>query len=204
MNDLRLDPLLDPAPIVPTNIRLGVGWRMESQPVGFMDTLLGRETLINLDLACVLLDGQGMLLDQVWCKQVRSQDDAIRYQGDRVAGQASESLEGLQIGDLEIMDLDLDRISDTVHSIWLAVGCSSGHHFNDLSVAHCRMLERQRDGQGTEYLNISLPLHRDASVLLIARLQRDPIQLALWTLHRMETPLSIDTLADLPAAIQAR
>lgn len=204
MSESLNDPMWMANPVLPASIRLGVGWRMESQPVGFFDTLLGRDTAIDLDLACVLLDRQGQLLDQVWFKQVRSHDEAVRYQGDRVAGQASEALGQVRLEDLETIDLDLDKVSDSVHSIWLAVACSTGHQFGDLSRAHCRLFERQRDADGAEFCNVSLPLYPDSNTLLLARLQRDPLQLALWTLERLERPTQLESLADLPQHIQAQ
>ncbi len=200
-----LAPALWLAEPLPTpRLCLGAGWRLEAQPVGFLDTVLGRDTPIDVDLAALLLSDQGQCLDQVWYRQVRSQDDAIRHQGDRVAGQASESLQPAPLEDLETIELDLDRVSPAVASVWLAVGISTGHQFSDLSAAHCRLFARQRDGQGQEFLQVLLPTQREGNTLVVARLDRSPADPAQWLLTRMLLPGQLDSLADLATMVQAQ
>ncbi len=193
------DPLFDPQPIVPNALQLTLGWRLEAQPTGFLDSLLGREKPVDLDLAVLLTDAQGQVLEQVWFKNVRTANESIRLHGDRVAGQASESIDQPRLEELELIDLDLDRVDDAVRHIWLAVGASNGHVFSDLTAAQCRL--RARADVDSEFLQVSLPLLHGCNTVLVGQLVRDPLQLALWTLHRHEVTGMLDSLEDLPVLL---
>ena len=60
-----------------TTVTMGLGWDAVS-------TWIGSSSSIDLDASCLLFDASGNLVDQVWFRQLKSNDGSIVHSGDRM------------------------------------------------------------------------------------------------------------------------
>lgn len=66
-----------------TYVRMGLGWDAVKKK-GFLGR--SKEQAIDLDASAVLYDSSGTPVDQIWWKQLKSQDGAVIHTGDNRTG----------------------------------------------------------------------------------------------------------------------
>ena len=74
---------------------------------------LGWDTKLDLDASIILLDKDGVLVDQVFFNKLVAKDGSIVHSGDNRDGDGS--------GDDERIQIYLDKISPQVDSVWPVV-----------------------------------------------------------------------------------
>src|SRR5215510_8222315 len=82
-----------------TRVRMGLGWDAMKKR-GFFGL---KNQNIDLDASALLFDGNRRLVDQVWFRQLVSNDGSLRHTGDNLTG-AGE-------GDDESIKVDLTRVA---------------------------------------------------------------------------------------------
>ena len=123
-----------------TQVRMGLGW----DAVKKRGLFGGAKTQsIDLDASCLLFDDSGRLLDQVWFRQLRSQDGAVVHTGDNLTG-AGE-------GDDESIIVDLGALSPVVDTLVFVVNSFTGQNFSQIENAYCRMLDQRTDRELARY-----------------------------------------------------
>jgi tellurium resistance protein TerZ len=179
----------------PRRLRIGLGWTQTTQPTGLMDRLLGRASVVDLDAACLMLGHTGDLIDMIWFKKLRALDDSVRHRGDSTNGQPVSVL-AQHNDDDESIDVDLKKIADSVHYLFFTVCSYTGHNFEDIAHAHCRVVDSQTD-QDIAHFDLS---QRGAHTgLIMACLSRQDDG---WVLHAIGEPVNARTPEDLISRLQ--
>src|SRR3954464_11565534 len=93
-----------------TRVRMGLGWDVLEKR-GFFGGMKAQS--IDLDASCLLFDGSGGLVDQVWFRQLQSVDRTVRHTGDNLTG-AGE-------GDDESIIVDLPALNPQVRTLVFVV-----------------------------------------------------------------------------------
>jgi tellurium resistance protein TerZ len=112
-----------------TRVRMGLGWDAVKKK-GLFGT---RSQTIDLDASCLLFNGRGELVDQVWFGQLKSRDGAVQHTGDNLTGDGE--------GDDESNGQEIARYDLT----------GSGRHNAQI------MAKIARDGQGWSMTAIGIP-----------------------------------------------
>lgn len=142
-----------------SQIRFGLGWD-PAKKKGLFGKLLGGGDSIDLDASCVLLDGNGNVLDTVWFRQLSSTDGSVKHSGDNRTGEGD--------GDDETITADLSRLPANVEHLVLTVNSFTGQSFNDVENAFCRVV----DQQGKELAKYTLTEQGSHTAVIIASLRR--------------------------------
>ncbi|GLY07710.1 MULTISPECIES: TerD family protein [Actinoplanes] len=121
-------------------VRMGLGW----------DTIKKRglfggmkEQSVDLDASCLLFDGQGALVDQVWFRQLRSRDGAVTHTGDNLTGAGD--------GDDESIVVDLGGLAPAVQSLVFVVNSFTGQNFTQIENAFCRLVNQKNEQEMARY-----------------------------------------------------
>jgi tellurium resistance protein TerZ len=143
-----------------SRVRMGLGWDAVKKR-GFFGGL--KMQTIDLDASCLMFDGNGRLLDQVWFNQLQSKDGAVVHTGDNLTG-AGE-------GDDESIIVDLTRLSPTVATLVFVVNSFTGQNFSQIENAFCRVVDSTTEvelakfeltGSGTHNAQVMAKLTRSA------------------------------------------
>jgi tellurium resistance protein TerZ len=143
-----------------SRVRMGLGWDAVKKR-GFFGGL--KMQTIDLDASCLMFDGNGRLLDQVWFNQLQSKDGAVVHTGDNLTG-AGE-------GDDESIIVDLTRLSPTVSTLVFVVNSFTGQNFSQIENAFCRVVDSTTEvelakfeltGSGTHNAQVMAKLTRSA------------------------------------------
>jgi tellurium resistance protein TerZ len=141
-----------------TRVRMGLGWDAMKKK-GFFGL---RNQTIDLDASALLFDQNGVLVDQVWFKQLTSRDGAVRHTGDNLTGHGD--------GDDESIRVDLTAVAGAVHTIVFTVNSFTGQDFSQIENAFCRVIDEHGEtevaryeltGSGTHTAQIMAKLCRD-------------------------------------------
>jgi tellurium resistance protein TerZ len=143
-----------------SRVRMGLGWDAVKKR-GFFGGL--KMQTIDLDASCLMFDGNGRLLDQVWFNQLQSKDGAVVHTGD--------NLTGAGVGDDESIIVDLTRLSPTVATLVFVVNSFTGQNFSQIENAFCRVVDSTTEvelakfeltGSGTHNAQVMAKLTRSA------------------------------------------
>ncbi|MGZ4574800.1 MAG: TerD family protein [Mycobacteriaceae bacterium] len=143
-----------------SRVRMGLGWDAVKKR-GFFGGL--KMQTIDLDASCLMFDGNGRLLDQVWFNQLQSKDGAVVHTGD--------NLTGAGVGDDESIIVDLTRLSPTVATLVFVVNSFTGQNFSQIENAFCRVVDATTEvelakfeltGSGTHNAQVMAKLTRGA------------------------------------------
>lgn len=143
-----------------SRVRMGLGWDAVKKR-GFFGGL--KMQTIDLDASCLMFDGNGRLLDQVWFNQLQSKDGAVVHTGD--------NLTGAGVGDDESIIVDLTRLSPTVATLVFVVNSFTGQNFSQIENAFCRVVDSMTEvelakfeltGSGTHNAQVMAKLTRSA------------------------------------------
>ena len=144
-----------------TQVAMGLGWDVR-KPKGLLGGLFGSSGGdIDLDASCLLFSGSGELVDQVWFRQLASDDASIVHSGDNLTG-AGE-------GDDETINVDLTRVPSSVQSLIFTVNSFRGDTFDRIENAYCRVVDT---GSNQELVRYDLTGAGSHTGQVMARLKR--------------------------------
>lgn len=154
-------------------LTVGISWRSTTAAKpGLFNKLLGKTQAVDLDATCFLFDVTGHLIDRIWYKKMRSDDDSVRHQGDSLNGQDRGKIADLDMMvDQECIDIYLNKLSTKVHHLAFVINSFHGQSFNCIEKAACHI----SDDTGNRLINVNLS-HSEAShcaSLWLATISRD-------------------------------
>lgn len=123
-----------------TQVRMGLGWDAVKKR-GFFGG--SKSQSIDLDASCLLFDGSGRLVDQVWFQQLQSVDGSVLHTGDNRTGAGD--------GDDESIRVDLSRIPAPVQTLVFTVNSFTGQDFSQIENAFCRIVDETTDTETARY-----------------------------------------------------
>lgn len=115
-----------------TRVAMGLGWDVRKAK-GVFGLFGGGGADIDLDASCLMFDAGGTLLDQVWFRQLVSNDGSIVHSGDNRTGAGD--------GDDETINVDLTRLPASVQTLVFTVNSFTGDSFDRIANAYCRVVD---------------------------------------------------------------
>ncbi|MEU8898504.1 TerD family protein [Nocardia sp. NPDC048505] len=97
---------------------------------------------IDLNAAAMMFAGN-TIADVVYHEQLMSQDGSVRLLGDNTTGEGE--------GDLEVITVDLTRLTEEVSSIFFIVTSYTGQPFGQIDNAFCRLVDGIADLEFARY-----------------------------------------------------
>ncbi|MFE9959214.1 TerD family protein [Micromonospora sp. NPDC005299] len=168
-----------------TRVRMGLGWDAAPKK-GLFGT---RKQTIDLDASCLLFSARGELVDQVWFRQLKSRDGAVRHTGDNLTGAGD--------GDDESIMVDLSRLSASVRTLIFTVNSFTGQDFSQIENAFCRLID---ESTGQEVARYDLTGSGRHTAQIMAKLVREEQE---WSMTAIGAPASGRTFRDLLPAMAA-
>eukprot|EP00698_Gefionella_okellyi_P026204 TRINITY_DN9903_c0_g1_i1.p1 TRINITY_DN9903_c0_g1~~TRINITY_DN9903_c0_g1_i1.p1 ORF type:complete len:436 (-),score=95.48 TRINITY_DN9903_c0_g1_i1:121-1428(-) len=144
-----------PLSITPSKILVGLSWDLLDKGV-------------DLDVAAVVLDDMGAIIEAAYFKQLSCLSGAITHSGD--------SLDGVASGDDETITIDVTRIGPEVRAVMFLVNCQNGDfthvetaalHVSDVSTASAQ------SAASTELMQYSLGVSGTSTAFVAGALYRD-------------------------------
>jgi tellurium resistance protein TerZ len=169
-----------------TRVRMGLGWDAVKKK-GLFGGLKSQS--IDLDASCLLFDGQGKLVDQVWFQQLQSKDKSVVHTGDNLTG-AGE-------GDDESIVVDLSGVPASVATLVFVVNSFTGQDFSQIENAYCRLVDESTNSEVARY-ELSGSGRHNAQVM--AKLTRDG---GSWAMTAIGAVANGRTFRDLLPAVAA-
>jgi len=160
---------------LPETVTFGLAW----------DVTNGKN--IDLDASAICLDKGLNLVDQVWFKQLRSQDSSIVHHGDE--------REGDEIGDDEKMDITLGQVNEFIHYIGIVINSYSGQELDDVAGASCHLFDPQTNTDMATYAMTNTSDLDKHTALVVACLYRGAAP-GEWNLCIMSEPAQGRTAHD--------
>jgi tellurium resistance protein TerZ len=167
-----------------TRVRMGLAWDAAKKRGLFG----ARSQSIDLDASALLFDATGVLVDQVWFKQLNSLDGAVHHTGDNLTGDGD--------GDDESIQVDLSRLPSTVATLVFVVNSFTGQDFSQIENATCRLLDEA--GGDAEIARFNLTGSGRHTAQIMAKLSRDG---GGWSMTALGIPASGRTFRDLLPAL---
>lgn len=167
-----------------TRVRMGLGWDAVKKK-GLFGGMKSQS--IDLDASALLFDASGNLVDQVWFRQLKSKDGAVRHTGDNLTG-AGE-------GDDESIRVDLSAVPSTVATIVFTVNSFTGQDFSQIENAFCRLIDESNEAEIARY-DLSGSGRHNAQVM--AKVSRDG---SGWSMTALGIAATGRTFHDLLPAI---
>src|SRR5207244_179577 len=126
-----------------SRVRMGLGW--DAAP---KKGLFGRSRTqtIDLDASALLFAGSGAgstLVDQVWFRQLDSNDGSVHHTGDNLTGEGE--------GDDESIQVDLSRVPADVTTLVFTVNSFTGQDFSQIENAFCRLIDETTESEIARY-----------------------------------------------------
>lgn len=168
-----------------TYVRMGLGWDAVKKK-GFLGR--SKEQAIDLDASAVLYDSSGTPVDQIWWKQLKSQDGAVIHTGDNRTG--------LGDGDDESIKVHLDQLPANVAVIVFIVNSFTGQNFSQIENAVCRLVD---ETNGQEICRYELSGSGAHTAQIMAKVSRTAQG---WSMTAIGAIASGRTFKDLLPAIQ--
>ncbi|RSN61434.1 stress protein [Amycolatopsis sp. WAC 04182] len=162
-----------------TRVRMGLGWDAMKKKGIFGS----KKQTIDLDASAVLFDAAGNVVDQVWFKQLRSDDGSVQHTGDNLTGDGE--------GDDESIKVDLKRVPAAVSSIVFTVNSFTGQDFSQIENAFCRLID---EVEGAEIARYDLSGSGTHTAQVMAKLAREGDG---WSMTAIGSPASGQTFRDL-------
>ncbi|HEY2041477.1 MAG TPA: TerD family protein [Jatrophihabitans sp.] len=166
-----------------SRVRMGLGW----DAIKKRGLFGSRRQEIDLDASCLLFDAGGALVDQVWFRQLASEDGSVQHTGDNLTG-AGE-------GDDESIKVDLSRVPGNIATLVFTVNSFTGQDFSQIENAFCRLIDETTSGEIARYDLTGSGSH---TAQIMAKVSRDGTG---WSMTALGTPASGRTFKDLLPAI---
>jgi len=170
-----------------SKVVMGLGWDPVKKK-GFLGFGGGQKS-IDLDASCVLFDGSGQKVDQVWFRQLRSKDGSIEHTGDNLTG-AGE-------GDDEQIIVDLSAVPAAVQSLVFVVNSFTGQNFSQVENAFCRIVDQSTNQELARY---DLSCQGNHTAQIMVKIYRQDNE---WKVHAIGENASGRTFEDLMPVMQA-
>lgn len=151
-----------------SRIVMGVGWDAAKKG-GFLGGMFGGGGEIDLDASCLLFDESGALVDNIWFRQLRSQDGSIEHTGDNRTGDGD--------GDDEQIRVNLAALPATVKSLVFTVNNFTGQDFSQVANAYCRILN---GADNSEIARYDLSCQGGHTAMIMAKVYRHGGE---WKMH---------------------
>lgn len=166
-------------------VRMGLGW--DAAP---KKGLFGKSKAqsIDLDASCLLFAGS-RLADQVWFRQLRSNDGSVMHTGDNLTGEGD--------GDDESIIVDLRSVSADVTTLVFLVNSFTGQDFSQIENATCRLVD---ETNGEELARYTLSAGGNYTAQIMAKVSRDG---AGWSMTAIGQESSGQTFQALLPAVSA-
>lgn len=119
-----------------TRATMGLGWDVRKAK-GLRGIFGGGGGDVDLDASCLLFNAGGQQIDQVWFRQLTSQDGSIVHSGDNRTGAGD--------GDDEQINVDLTRLPANVTTLLFTVNSFTGETFDKIENAYCRLVDATSD-----------------------------------------------------------
>lgn len=177
-----------------TSITMGLGWdAVQQQPKkGLLSSLFGsssKETSIDLDASCAMLDDSKKIIDVVWFGQLKSKDGSIVHTGDNLTGEGD--------GDDEQIVVDLSKVPAKVKFLVFTVCSFRGQTFSAVENAFCRLVDNSTNGEIARY---TLSGGGDFTAMIMAKVYRHENG---WKMHAVGESANGRTIEDLMPGIIA-
>lgn len=170
-------------------IAMGLGWDVRKAGGLFGRLLGGGGGDIDLDASCLMFDGNNRMVDQVWFRQLKSNDGSIVHSGDNLTGAGD--------GDDETISVDLTRLPATVQALVFTVNSFRGDSFERIDNAYCRVVDTSI---GKELVRYDLTGSGPHTGQVMARLKRSA---AGWEFKAIGDRTNGRTFHDMMAQIKA-
>ncbi|MGQ0616592.1 MAG: TerD family protein [Acidimicrobiia bacterium] len=157
-------------------IHMGLGWDAAKGR-------FGRAKAIDLDASCMVFDGSGTLVDQVWFKQLTSKDGSIHHTGDNRTGRGE--------GDDESITVDLERVPANATTLVFVVNSFTGQDFSKIENASCRLVDLDTDEEIAKFDLTGSGTH---TAQVMAKVSR---KTGSWAMTAIGEPCSGRTFQDL-------
>jgi tellurium resistance protein TerZ len=167
-----------------TRVRMGLGWDAVKKK-GIFGGLKSQS--IDLDASALLFDTAGNLVDQVWFRQLKSKDGAVRHTGDNLTGDGE--------GDDESIRVDLPALPAAVATIVFTVNSFTGQDFSQIENAFCRLIDESNDSEIARY-DLSGSGRHNAQIM--AKVSRDG---SGWSMTALGIPATGRTFHELLPAM---
>lgn len=164
-------------------VMMGLGWDAR-KPAGFF----GGGGDIDLDASCLMFNEAKMLVDQVWFRQLRSQDGSIVHSGDNLTGAGD--------GDDEKIQVDLSKVPAHVQAMVFVVNSFRGDTFDHVANAFCRLVDT---ASGKEIARYDLAAKGSHTGVIMAKLYRHNGE---WKMHAIGEGATGRTFHDMLPMIQ--
>ncbi len=170
-----------------------IGW--DNRPkAGILGKIVGLEHEADLDLSCAVYDEQNDRVDCVWYAQLNSKDGAIRHKGDDTIGK--------DIGDDELIILDLNQLADEVKTLFFVVSSFSGSaNLSNVEKAYWRLFDAQTRREVARYDFLG---HDQATAKIVMRLQKTMEKgLPTWRVKALDAPATGKNIQEVFPEIRA-
>ncbi|WP_193771282.1 TerD family protein, partial [Candidatus Magnetaquicoccus inordinatus] len=147
---------------------MGLGWDIVKKSGGLL-SFFSSNNEIDLDASCLLFDQNNQIVDAVWFQQLHSRDGSIQHTGDNVTG-AGE-------GDDEQILVNLAMVPQGVKFLVFVVNSFTGHTFDRVQNAYCRLVDRSTQQEVARYQLNSQGPH---TAMIMAKLYRHAGE---WKMH---------------------
>ncbi len=167
-----------------TRVRMGLGWDAVKKK-GLFGGMKSQS--IDLDASALLFDATGNLVDQVWFRQLKSKNGAVKHTGDNLTGAGD--------GDDESIRVDLVALPAAVSTIVFTVNSFTGQDFSQIENAFCRLIDESNESEIARYVLSGSGRH---NAQVMAKVARDG---AGWSMTALGIPASGRTFRDLLPAM---
>lgn len=137
-----------------SKVVMGLGWDT-IKTKGFLG-FGGKKVSVDLDASCVLFNGDKIMVDAVWFRQLQSRDGSIVHTGDNRTGDGD--------GDDEQIIVDLTKVPANVETLVFVVNSFTGQNFSQIENATCRLLDASNQSVIASY-NLSCQGSHTAQIM---------------------------------------
>ncbi|WP_341366055.1 TerD family protein [Yoonia sp. BS5-3] len=153
-------------------LHIGVGWD-PVMPNGFLGKLTSPKD-IDLDASLITFDAGKKPIGIVYFGQLKSADGAIVHSGDNLTGD--------DIGDDEVIKVDLTQLDPKIESLVLFVNSYQGQSFDEVDNAFCRVLDDDTETELCRFTLSDQGAHTGVVMAVITRNDGD------WQLKAIGVP----------------
>ena len=165
-----------------TSVNLVLGWEGLTKK-----GLFGSKKIsVDLDASCLIFDGSGALIDQVWFKQLQSSNGAIVHTGDDRTG-----------GGGEMIKVNLASLPSNAQSLVFTVNSFLGQAFTQIETATVQLFDGSTNAELAKYTLAGSGNH---TALVMAKVVRSG---GGWTMTAIGTPAQGRTFHEILPAVSS-